>query len=301
MAKTDRVALLIFLVSSLGAAGYAYHRGQVRQTAALERISALEGHLAINNQQRAQTAAATVRSIAHYACDNRNPANDLAVLKYSEQILARTQTLVDTLHLVRQQLQRPDGPADLADQLPAQLNRYCAFLNQAQIWVPLLTQPSAETAASGWFGQFALQAGPRAAARAALTKLEAQLRRYEAQALRKQAERVGSRCIRFDPIRPLAVPISKTVTPGAEYQARLFLVQFGYGGYCNVRMTANGAALTEPGDQGMPVVIAVPPAQPGQPDTLRAQWHGRIQTQVYPGDTVLQVAVPYLIVKHPTP
>jgi hypothetical protein len=138
---------------------------------------------------------------------------------------------------------------------------------------------------------------PPPAALAILTHLEAQLRRYEAQALQTQAEKMGSNYDGFDRIAPLAVPAAETVAPSGIYEARLFLAQLGHRDRCNMEMTANGQPLTQPNGLGMQVQFAVPARRPGQPDTVRAHWRGTIRGLLLPADTVLQLAVPYLIVQ----
>lgn len=301
MLQTSRLVRLALLTSGLVASGYAYQRGQASQNTRLARIEALADQLAINNQQRAEANTARGRSIAHYVCLNYSQPADLVVLNQTRQIQARTQALVDTVNLLRRQLRRSPANADLTNSLPAQLYLYTTFIQQYASEAALLTRPSAATALEGWFGQIELTGLPLPAALAALRQLEARLRQYEARALQTQAEKMSGNWDGFDSIHILAVPTTESVAPGGDYQARLFLAQFGHQDLCNMEMTANGVSLTQPSGPGMQVQVAVPTARPGQPDTVRAQWRGTIRGPLFPRDTVLQLDVPYLIVQPRTP
>ncbi|WP_460583350.1 hypothetical protein [Hymenobacter arcticus] len=257
--------------------------------------------VAANNQQCAAANARTGRSIAHFVCQNYRQPADVALLAQTRQIQARTQALIDTLHLLRPQLQSPAALAALANPLAEQLERYTAFIQHyTPEYVPG-PHPLTAMAAEKGPRQAALGKLPLSAALATLTRLEAQLRRYEARALQGQAEKIGGKDGSFDTIGLQAVPAAETVAPGTEYQAYLFLAQFSHRDLCNMEMTANGVTLTQPSSPGMLVRFAVPARQPGQPDTVRAQWHGTIQGPLFPSDTTLQLTVPYLIVQHSGP
>ncbi|MGI4761625.1 MAG: hypothetical protein ACRYF0_13020 [Janthinobacterium lividum] len=288
------------LTSGLAAGGYAYRRGQASQNGRLACIGALTGQISVNNEQRAEANSATGRRIAHYVCLNHSQPADLAVLNQTQQIQARTQGLVDTVNLLRQQLRSAPASAYLTNALSAQLDRYTAFIQRYASETVLLTRPSAATAPEGWFGQVELIELPLPAVRAALGQLEARLRRWEARALQTQAEKMSSNWDGFDTIHVLAVPTTESVAPGGDYQARLFLAQFGHQDLCNMEMTANSVPLTQPSGPGMQVQFAVPARQPGQPDTVRAYWRGTIRGGLFPSDTVLQLDVPYFIVQRPT-
>ena len=295
----SRWLLLLGLTGSLAAAStYAYQRGQAGQEARLAQISALAAQIASDNQQRAAENTRTVQNITHFACLNYRQPADVVVLAQAQRIQARTQALIDTLQLLRPQWQNPAARGALGGPLGQQLARYTGFIHRYTPAATSLRYPAVATT-EGWFGQVTAGNLPLPAALATLTRLEAQLRHYEAQALQTQAEKVSGHYDGFDTIGVLAVPTAETMAPGEVYQARLFLGQFSHRDRCNMQMTANGVALTQPGNPGMLVKFAVPARQPGQPDTVRAQWHGTIRQPLTLSDTILQLTVPYLIVQQP--
>jgi hypothetical protein len=294
MRPTTSLILLVLLASYLAASVYIYRRGQASQDIRLGQIRSLAARLTTNNRQRAEANAATVKSIARIVCSNNNLASDVAVFAQVQQIQARTQALVDTMNLLRQQVRYPTTRTILASQVAGQFDRYAAFIKR---YTCGRTSNNQLFAATNWFRQAKSKQLPLSATLAAL---EAALRRCETQALQTQAEKVGSKCLCFDTISPLAIPTTETVAPGGIYQAQLFLAQSGRRDLCIMEMTANGVALMQSSSPGMQVQFIVPARQPGQPDTVRAHWHGTIRSLLFPSDTVLQLDVPYLIVQSPT-
>lgn len=292
----NRVGLLL-LVTGLGAAGLLYHREQVQQAVLLHEITVVDAALVANNQQAARYNAATVRAIAKEVCRNYNRASDVAVLNQSQQILSRTQTLTDTLRALRRQLQTT-GRAIALPELVRHLDRYSDFIRDYVPGTRYLTRPFPGPPDPDWLARLYFNKVPPEAAWATLTKLEALIRRSEADALSQQAQKVGSCCMCFTRIGALAVPTSETVAPGGEYQARLFLAEAISLHWSTMQMTADGRAASMDAEAPLGhVAFTVPPAGPGQPDTVRAQWHGIVRVRMCPTDTVFQVDVPYFIVK----
>lgn len=313
MTSTSRLFLLTWLASTLGA-GYAYQRGQARQAALIARFAVLDGDLVADNQLAAHAAASTVRSISRSTYLNYQQASDQAVLNNSAHILARTQSLTDTLRALGGQLERPGGPppglpnqqaklpASLQNegaatrQLAAHVARYDKFIRYFEDYnrfeSPLTTAD---------FEQVTRQGLPPTVIAAAAISLETQVRKVSAIALQNQAEKVSSKCFICWRYVAQAVPTAATVAPGALYQARLFLAETPAADYGALTMTANGRALDVQREAGGLVEFSVPPRRPGQPDTVRATWRGVIRAHAYPADTTWQVMVPYLIVQHPAP
>jgi hypothetical protein len=275
------------LVAAL-AGGWGYYWAQTRQAATLACLTRLDRRLLASNQQRAHAASASVFSIGVAVGKNRNQAADVAVLQQAQEIHKRTESLLDTLHHLRQSWQaakRPPAPA----QLPLQLQRYTLFLTR------FLPAGPPSLAADDWG-----TAAPKPAALALLTRLATQVRQLEAAALLNQARKVGYGCdLCFTKLGAAAIPESETVSPGAVYQARLLLLTSTSTG--RAQFSANGRAVpVAPATGWAPVQFTVPAAGPGQPDTVRAAWHGRVQLPGAAGDTVLEITVPYVIVKPPT-
>ena len=294
IAKNSQLLLLLGLTIGLAAGGYAYQRGLASQQVRLAHISALADQINANTAQRTKANAAMVRSMAHFVCQNYNQRDDLAVLTQAQYIQTRTQSLLDTIKLLRRQLRHATASTDLANQLPAHFDHYIAFVQDYILKQYSIAQPFAD---EGWFGPGELSKLPLPAALAAIAQFEARLRQYERQALRTQAEKMSSHWDGFDTIHLLAVPTTETVAPGGIYQAQLFLAWSGHRDFCNLEMTANGVPLMQPNAPGMQVQFAVPARRPGQPDTVRAHWRGTIRATLFPPDTVLQLDVPYLIVQ----
>jgi len=284
----------LLVVALLGTAGYAYYRAQVRQTATLARITALDARLMASNQQRARAASQTISSLSETVSKNHNQAHDVAVLQQAQQIQDSTQRLLSKLHQLRQSWQSTTSKPETGA-LPAHVDRYIIFIQQFVREMPPLTNSSAQTASVGWLGEFDMATEPQPARLAQLTKLETQVRQVAAQALDSQASKVGSECICFDKIAAFAVPTSETVAPGTLYEAQLLLMKAASS--LRPTMSADEQALpVNAAGQGL-VRLRVPRLRPGQPDTVRARWHGLVQLRGHTADTVLEVTVPYFIVK----
>jgi hypothetical protein len=285
----NRLVALAFATLALGLAGYACYRAQGQQTATVARLAALENCLLASNQQRARTADNLVFSLSKAVGRNRMQAADVAVLWQAQQIQARTETLLDTLHYLRHHWPTASHGEALR-RLPAQLTHYAAFSKR---FVPEAAPLAAAPEGAGWLGAFG---GPTApAAQARLATLETQVRQLAELALTKQAVKVVHEYL-YDQIGACALPAAATVAPGAVYQAQLLLAGAWPGRL--VRFHANGRAVPlDPATGQGRVQFQVPAARPGQPDTVRAEWHGRVQLPWAAGDTVLAITVPYFIVK----
>ena len=294
--RKRHVIPLIFLAISLAGIGYVYHLGQVRQAALLTRIRALESRVAANNQLIARANHQMVRTIKHSTCRNHNQSRDQQVLRISQLIVARSQDLVDTLELIKRQLREPGTAILVARQLPAHLARHTAFLRKYAPEIPTLSYESAPES-GGWWARLISANIPVTTMAATLTQLTAQVRRYEKEALWQQAEKVNSHW-NFTRIEAVGLNASNVLAPGSVGEAQLFLAE-AFTGY-NTRMMANGNPVPiQPNGAGT-VEFKVPAAQPNQPDTVQAQWHSAISLQTCPTDTVVELDVPYLIVKRPT-
>lgn len=313
MTNTSRLVLLTLLASTLGAS-YAYQLGQARQATLIARFAVLDGDLRADNQRSELAAATTVRSISRITYLNYQQADDRAVLSNSAQILARTQSLTDTLRALRSEPGAPSGPtpgwphqkailpAGLENleaanrQLPAHVARYGKFIRRFDEY-NRFGNPLATNA----FEQITRQNLSPIVLATAATSLETHVRAVSAAALQNQAEKVGSKCFFCWRYVARAVPTSATVAPGAIYQARLFLEDTPAADFGALTMAANGRPLAVQREAGGLVEFRVPPGRPGQPDTVRATWRGVIRAHAYPAATTWQVVVPYLIVQHPAP
>lgn len=276
------------LVAALAGAGWVCYRAQARQAATLSRISALESRLIFSSAQRAQTADRLLAGIERAICLMNNQPRDLPILRRSERLRAHTQALLDTLQALRQQAQPSSSQPAQTLHLAKQLDAYCTSVK-----IPLLlNQPSTTQMLR------ALQ-GPPASRAAALTYFGLLLRRGEVAALTREAIKASSNYDGFDVIRPLAVPAAITVAPGTEYRAQLLLAWLGRATSCSMQPVAevNGGSISARAGQPLPVSFRILAAKASQPDTVRTQWQGLVRLRRHPADTVLSIAVPYLIVR----
>lgn len=316
--RTQWLAAGLLLTGITGAAAVAHRR---QQAVIRTRFEQLNYHIARYNQVTARQVGSSVRQIGYYVCQNHNMVRDQEILRQSQQILLRTQATIDSIRTLRQQLltatgnhatgalQHPDAAGAVAKwmqngatkRLQKQLDEYVVFI---KAWVPDAGSPTQArpdwkklVRGSNWFGQFYFGHSSVAAALANLTRFEALLRQYERDALRLQSAKVGSTLVVFDKISVMAVPAAETVAPSTIYRAQLSLSAAAHG--MRIRaVRANGQPGTIDEAQGRGLVsFTVPAWQPGQPDTVRAQWQGELVTQGCGRDTTWRLTVPYLIVK----
>jgi hypothetical protein len=288
MTSWGKQLTVILLTGTLGAAGYAYYQAQERQAATLTRITALETRLFASNQQGTQAARNIILDLSESVRRNRYQASSVAVLQQAEEIQSQTKAVIDTLHQLRQAWQTAGHRTELR-QLPAQVNQYLLFIEKFLPDVPT------QLASAGWVGDFDTTAEFKPATLALLTRLETQVRQVAAEALLKQSEKVvyeGS----FDKLGAFAAPASATVASGQLYQARLALALATPSGRMHFSMNGQDLPTDLTNGQGV-VQFSVPATLPNQPDTVRAQWQGRVQLPWGATDTLLEITVPYFIVK----
>lgn len=287
----------LLLIAGLCAAGWVYRYEQAQQTSLLREISLVDENLRVDNQQAARKAKGLVRYLANQVCRNYNQARDIDVLNQSRQVLFRTQTLADTLRALRGQLQAGSSTISTPE-LVRHLDHYSEFIRAYAPSAFHLTRQFPGAPDPGWLNRFYVEQVPPEATWATLTKLEALIRRNEADALSFLAQKIGTRCMFFTRINAQAVPASETVAAGGEYQARLFLTEAIPLNRSTMQLTANGRSVPMDAEDAVGhVAFSIPPAAPGQPDTVRASWHGTVRAQVCPADTFFTVDVLYFIVK----
>ncbi|MDO7873902.1 hypothetical protein Q5H93_04090 [Hymenobacter sp. ASUV-10] len=310
----------LLLIGAGGVAAVAHSR---QQAAMWMQFEQLDRSITRRNQEAARQAANTVRQIRNAVCQNKNMARDMVILRQSELILTRTQIVIDSIQRVRQQLlaatdnlhgeelRHPDAAGAVAEllrngtakRLQQQLDSYVTFIKDFVPDAASPTQPLPGWQKPGrndnWFGRFYFENTSTAAALANLTRFEAMLRQYESDALQVLAAKVGSSWMVFDKIGAVAVPAAATVPPGAMYHAKLMLATAAHGiRFQSVRANGQEGTINQMTGQGF-ISFRVPAWQPGQPDTVRAQWQGELTTkgQGCGSDTTWRLTVPYLIVK----
>lgn len=278
---------------------------------------------------KTETAADnTVKGIEAAVAKNRNQAGDVAVLKKSQEIRDETKKVVDYLNEVRDNLykatENTKGGNDyknmsaedkvaitmlggkqngLAYPLQKRLNDYSAYIKEfvpdAQ---PLALDakndtriaPSSEQKHKN-FAELNFENTPVVAALAVLSQKETEVLKYQADALQKQAEKVGAKTIVFDKLGAFASAESNTVAAGTKYKADLFLTASA----SNLKpsMTYNGSSLAVGPDGHGKVEFTARPGSFDQAGNAKASWTGTIRLNQAGRDTTFKVLVPYTITK----
>ena len=278
---------------------------------------------------KTETAADnTVKGIEAAVAKNRNQASDVAVLKKSQEIRDETKKVIDYLNEVRSKLytatENAKGSNDyknmsaedkvaitmlggkqngLAYPMQKRLNDYSGYIKQfvpeAQ---PLALDakddtriaPSSEQKHKS-FAELNFENTPVVAALAVLSQKETEVLKYQADALQKQAEKVGAKTIVFDKLGAFASAESNTVAAGTKYKADLFLTASA----SNLKptMTYNGSPLSVGPDGHGKVEFTARPGSFDQAGNAKASWTGTVRLNQAGRDTTFRVTVPYTVTK----
>ncbi|SNR76508.1 MULTISPECIES: gliding motility protein GldM [Hymenobacter] len=269
----------------------------------------------------------TVKSIQSKVEQAHNQKGDLAVLEQSNAIRTRTKQMIDYLRGVRDRLVtatentkgkneyknmsaedkvaitmiggKKDGAAY---EMKDKLNEYSSFIKQyvpnaAPLALdakedPMVTEPEQK---SKNFAEINFENTPLVAALAVLSQKEAEVLKYESDALGVLASKVGAKNIIFDKIGAFASAESNTVAAGTKYKAELFLTASASG--LNPSMTLNGSPLSVGPDGKGKVEFTARPGSFDQAGNAKAQWTGTIRFKQGGRDTTFKVTVPYTVTK----
>ena len=277
------------------------------------------------NDKTSVAADGTVKGIQAAVVKNQNQARDLAVLKQSEEIRSKTKDVITYLREVRQQLLKATdntGPemTNLSGEdkvaitmlggkqngvayktLKPKLNEYAEYIKQ---FVPdagplaidarddkRVTEKSQK---SKNFAELNFENTPVVAALATISQKETEILKLEADALQKQAEKVGAKTIVFDKIGAFASAESNTVAAGTKYKAELFLTASATS--ISPRMTLNGSPLAVTEGKGK-VEFTARPGGFDASGNAKSSWTGTIRFNQNGRDTTFTVKVPYTITK----
>ncbi|HEX8330500.1 MAG TPA: hypothetical protein VF629_23410 [Hymenobacter sp.] len=303
---------------SLLAAGFGSYREARLQEPLEVKAKEMGIRLSVYSQQLEQRADAQAQYIGYAVNRNRNQARDMELLRQTERIVKRAESLTDSLGQLCVAIVLTDKRASsfsLAavmgtpgaiwkedfDSLEYHLNSYVAFIRQYVPNNPSLTQVGPSPAETGEFSRFYFQNTSEDVVIANLRRLITEVRQAEVDAILSQAVKVGSPCLSFDVIRALAVPTSFTVAPGTTYEAKLFLAE-SFSRFYYKEMCVNGQKVKRIDyEQGMvEIPFLVAPSEVAElPDTVRWKWQGTIRTSFYPADTTWSITVPYSIIVRP--
>jgi gliding motility-associated protein GldM len=297
-------------------------------SAILLKFKFIDDSLTDVNGKTAVAADNTVKGIEAAVAKNRNQAADVAVLKQSEEIRNETKKVIDYLASVREKLITATengksknefknmsaedkvaitmlGANHKGEAYPMQktLNDYSAYIQKfipdAQPLAldakqdPRVTDPEQKNKN---FAELNFENTPVVAALAVLSQKETEVLKYQADALQKQAEKVGAKTIVFDKLGAFASAESNTVAAGTKYKAELFLTAAASG--LKQTMTYNGRPLSVDAATNHGKVEFT--AQPGGFDkdgNAKSSWTGTVRINQNGRDTTFTVKVPYTITK----
>jgi gliding motility-associated protein GldM len=280
------------------------------------------------NDKTSNANDGTIKGIQEAVAKNRNQKNDIAVLKASEEIRAKTKETVEYLRDVRDKLVTAAGNTKgsneykdvsaedkvaitmlgasrngLAYPLKDKLNAYSEYIRQyVPGAAPLALDPKDDKMVtekeqkSKNFAELNFENTPLVAALAVLSQKETEVLKYEADALQKQAEKVGAKTIVFDKIGAFASAESNTVAAGTKYKAELFLTASATG--LRPTMTLNGSPLSvDQATQHGKVEFTARPGAFDKDGNAKASWTGTVRVNTNGRDTTFKVLVPYTITK----
>ena len=295
-------------------------------SAILLKFKFLDDSLSSINGKVSKANDGTVKGIKAQVDKNHNLPKDMAVLKQSEDVRARTKEVVAYLAGVREQLltktenkgknefknmSAEDKVAELmlgANQdgvgykMKGELNKYSDYIKGIVPSVsPLALDASQDPMVvdkeqkSKNFAQLNFENTPVVAALAVLSQKEAEVLKYESDALSALSQKVGGEIIVFDKIGAFASAESNTVAAGTKYKAELFLTASATG--LNPSMTLNGSPLSVGPDGKGKVEFTARPGAFDKDGNAKATWTGTIRFKQNGRDTTFKVSVPYTVSK----
>jgi gliding motility-associated protein GldM len=268
-----------------------------------------------------------IKSIQAQVTKNQNQKQDLAVLEQGKDVREHTKAMITYLRDVRDKLvaktentkgtgeyknmSAEDKVAELmlggakngaAYPLKDELNKYSTYIKQ---FVPE-AEPLALDAKddkgvtekeqkSKNFAELNFENTPLVAALAVLSQKEAEVLKYEADALSKLAEKVGAKTIVFDKIGAFAAAESNTVAAGTKYKAELFLTASASS--ITPVMTLNGSPLKVGPDGKGKIEFTATPGAFDASGNAKKTWSGTVRIRNNGRDTTFKVTVPYVVTK----
>ncbi|GAA4352075.1 gliding motility protein GldM [Hymenobacter saemangeumensis] len=294
-------------------------------SAILLKFKFIDDSLLSVNDKTSTAADHTIKGIQAAVVKNQNQARDQAVLKQSEEIRAKTKEMVAYLRDVRQQLLKAtENTAAEMKNMSGEDKVAITMLGGKRDGIayktmkPKLTEyadymkqyvPNAEGLALDGkedprvtkdqraknFAELNFENTPVVAALATISQKETEILKLEAEALTKQAEKVGAKTIVFDKIGAFASAESNTVAAGTKYKAELFLTASA----SSIRpsMTLNGSPLAVSPEGKGKVEFTARPGAFDKEGNAKASWTGTIKFNQNGRDTTFTVKVPYTITK----
>lgn len=294
-------------------------------SAILLKFKFIDDSLLSVNDKTSVAADGTVKGIQAAVVKNQNQARDKAVLAQSEEIRQKTKDLVTYLRGVREELLKAteNTATDVKNMsgedkvaitmlggkkngiayttMKPKLNEYAAYMKQfVPDAAPLALDGKEDTRVTKDqrtknFAELNFENTPVVAALATISQKETEILKMEAEALQKQAEKVGAKTIVFDKIGAFASAESNTVAAGTKYKAELFLTASASS--ISPRMTLNGSPLSVGPDGKGKVEFTARPGAFDASGAAKASWTGTIRFNQNGRDTTFTVKVPYTVTK----
>ncbi|MBJ6144166.1 gliding motility protein GldM [Hymenobacter sp. BT559] len=296
-------------------------------SAILQKFKLIDDSLVDVNAKTDKAADGTVKGIQEAVAKNRNQSADQQVLKQSEEIREKTKEMVAYIDQVREKLiaatenskagefhnmEATDKVAitmlggaknGLAYPLKDKLNGYADYIKQyvpdaAPLALDAKVDPKVTDKEQKGknFAEFNFENTPVVAALAVLSQKETEVLKYQADALQKQAEKVGAKTIVFDKLGAFASAESNTVAAGTKYKAELFLTAAASG--LKQNMTYNGSPLSvDPKTNHGKIEFTARPGNFDAAGNAKASWTGSIRINQNGRDTTFRVTVPYTVTK----
>ena len=297
-------------------------------SAILQKFKLIDDSLVDVNGKTDKAADNTVKGIQAEVAKNHNAAADQQVLKQSEEIREKTKEMIAYIDQVRDKLitatensknngqfanmEATDKVAitmlggnknGLAYPLKDKLNGYADYIKQyVPEAAPLALDAKVDPKVTDKeqkeknFAEFNFENTPVVAALAVLSQKETEVLKYQADALQKQAEKVGAKTVVFDKLGAFASAESNTVAAGTKYRAELFITAAASG--LKQNMTYNGSPLAvDPKSNHGIVEFTARPGSFDQAGNAKASWTGAIRINQGGRDTTFKVTVPYTVTK----
>lgn len=226
-------------------------------SAILLKFQFLDESLKEVNDKTITDNAGVVTNIKSKVSEGGNRDKDKTVLTDAQAVRQKTSEMVEYLRGLRAMLvEKSGGQVDgnyanpsaedivainmigaankkdgAAYELKDKLNDYAAFMRKYNASIPELARDGKEDPVASRdreqrnkdFAQLNFENTPVVAALATLSQKEAEILKYEADALQNLAQKVGADIIKFEKIFAMARAESKTVAAGTKYKAEMFI------------------------------------------------------------------------------
>ncbi|MCC3155790.1 gliding motility protein GldM [Hymenobacter sp. 15J16-1T3B] len=299
-------------------------------SAILLKFKFLDDSLSTINQKVSTANDGAVKGIKAQVEKNHNLPKDVAVLKKGEEVREKTKQVIAYLQDVRDKLlvatengkagkgnnayknmSMEDkvaitmlGPSKngLAYKMKDELNGYSSYIkNIVPAATPLALDAkedpgvTEQSQKSKNFAELNFENTPLVAALAVLSQKEAEVLKYESDALSELSKQVGGQIIVFDKIGAFASAESNTVAAGTKYKAELFLTASATG--MRPSMTLNGSPLQVGPDGKGKIEFTATPGAFNAEGVAKKTWTGTVRIKNNGRDTTFKVEVPYMVTK----